>query len=383
MSQTCRPADTKGYYSDGMLGRATLVVALSAVAPTAAAEEESKPIAGYDGGFFVQSPDGNFKAVVGGRVQFRFSFEEPDEGPYESAFSIPRARLQLNGHAFTPDLTYEIQTDFGKGELPTLKDGYADYRFVDGWLQLRAGQFKKPLSRQQLTSSTKFALVDRSPLDDAFRAGRDLGVMLHNGWKGSPPFEYQVGVFNGPGDEPLFDAGDGSFSNVPSRFSPLAVARVAATLGGIDGYDEIDRDGDFGVSLAANAQARFNLPEDDAAFTVFGGDFMVKGAHVALHGEALALYAQQGARYADQALESVGLMVGVSYLIADTLAPGLRLARVVEGSDAHTTELCAGVAVLVFDHNFKVTSDAGPIITHDGGERSVDARWRTQLQLQL
>lgn len=369
-----------------MVVRTTLLASLLLLSVPAFAEEpppEEKPIAGYDGGFFIQSPDGAFKAVLAGRVQFRFTFEEPDDGEYESAFSIPRARLQLKGHAFTPDLTYEIQTDFGKGDVPTLKDGYADYRFVDDWLHLRAGQFKKPFSRHQLSSSTKLAMVDRTALDKEYRAGRDLGIALHNDWKSSPGFEYQLGVFNGPGDKPVFDEDSGSFSNVPDRFSPLVVARVAATLGGIDGYDEVDRKGDFGVSLAANAQARFNLPEDDAAFTAVGGDFMVKGAHVALHGEAIALLTQEGARYVDQELASVGMMLGVSYLIADTLAPAVRFARIVEGTDAHSTELLGGLSVLVFKHNFKVTSDAGPIIEHADGERTIDVRWRTQLQLQL
>ena len=101
-----------------------------------------------------------------------------------------------------------IQVDLGKGAV-NLKDAYAD--LVVGQVVVRLGQFKKPFSRQQLISSSRLALVDRAATDKAFKAGRDLGLMIHNGNKGR--FEYALGAFNGHGDKGVLN-GMRKFSNL-------------------------------------------------------------------------------------------------------------------------------------------------------------------------
>jgi hypothetical protein len=65
--------------------------------------------------------------------------------------------------------------------------------------QLRAGKFKVPFGRQQLTSSFQQQLADRSLVSDEFARGDDDGVMV---W-GTPAggrVEYYLGVFNGEGN---------------------------------------------------------------------------------------------------------------------------------------------------------------------------------------
>ena len=121
----------------------------------------------------MQSQDGLHRLAIQGRVQGRLesSFDVADSGAY---FLVPRARLALKGHSYTPDLGYKFQADFGKGGA-ALKDFYIDYRFASA-LRLRAGQYTRPFSRQQLTSSGKQQFVDRSIVNAPFMANFMLPV---------------------------------------------------------------------------------------------------------------------------------------------------------------------------------------------------------------
>ncbi|HWN72081.1 MAG TPA: porin, partial [Haliangium sp.] len=195
---------------------AASLAALFATVPHATAQEatpaaapESTPLAstGYDKGFFIESADRSFSLKTQARVQFRYTFTsalEADEVTMEesrdndSVFAVQRGRLTLGGHAFTKDLGYKLQADFGRGSV-SLKDFYADYR-IAGDALVRFGQYKRPFSRQQITSSGNLELVDRAITDGYYRAGRDAGVMVHNNYEKSPELEWAVGLFNGTGE---------------------------------------------------------------------------------------------------------------------------------------------------------------------------------------
>ena len=84
-------------------------------------ETAVQPTAGYHKGFFIRGMDGLFELRIQGRVQARYTLEVLEHEDDETAFSIPRARLTLAGHALTKALRYKFQTDFGKGFV-TLKE---------------------------------------------------------------------------------------------------------------------------------------------------------------------------------------------------------------------------------------------------------------------
>src|SRR5262245_8464230 len=67
-----------------------------------AGEEQAKlkPIAGYDNGFFLQSPDGNNKINVGGYVHFDGRYFLQGGDPGTSQFLFRRARIDLKGKIF-------------------------------------------------------------------------------------------------------------------------------------------------------------------------------------------------------------------------------------------------------------------------------------------
>src|SRR5690606_7437382 len=197
---TAPPLSTEPQAEEG----ATEEAAQAAEAPAEVAPD--LPTSGYSKGLFLQSSDGKFKMVFGATLQARFTRTSEDtdmtDAEYGVNFSLPRARLTLKGHAYTPDLTYKFQSDFGKGSV-SLKDLFFDYRLHD-WVHVRVGQDKRPFSRQQVTSSTKQQFVDRAITDKAFGGGRDVGIQVHNEFTDVEGFGYGLGLYNGTGDSGKF-----------------------------------------------------------------------------------------------------------------------------------------------------------------------------------
>ncbi|MBX3356528.1 MAG: hypothetical protein KF724_12600 [Phycisphaeraceae bacterium] len=129
----------------------SIVQDVLADADTRASLQSSGATAGYDNGFFIASPDGNFKLVVNGELQVRWamsrlssrslgqldpgSFQPPETGAQNEfpggfenkgyqgffgqgnsngiqrtarGFSVPRAKLEFSGHVVDPSWQYRI-----------------------------------------------------------------------------------------------------------------------------------------------------------------------------------------------------------------------------------------------------------------------------------
>jgi hypothetical protein len=349
--------------------------------PAAAEEAEAPDIAGYDGGFFLRSPDGSFALMLNGRIKFRFSYLafDADDVEDEFFFSVPRVRIALSGHAFTEDFTYRIQVGWDSGH-PGLKDGYLDYRFVERYLQLRVGQFKKPFSRQRLTSDGALVFVERSITDRAQAAGRDIGVMLHNGQSKAPMVEYSLGLFNGSGDEALLE-GD-IFNNAPDQFDPLLAWRLGVRLGKMDAYDEIDFEGK-GVrfAVALDGQARFNADENGDGFVYPGLDYMFKAHGFTSHGRLFLQWQQAPAgKFADQGYAGLGFHVEANYLVRGRVAPMFRYAQLIPNDAGVTHEILGGLGGYVFEHDLQAQVDGGALLTEADGGTQTDGLFRVQLQ---
>ncbi len=355
---------------------------------TAAAAKEAPPplpLAGYDKGFFIQSPEGDFRLKLAGRVQFRHTYEGYEDETDRTFFSIPRARLKLTGHAFTPELTYNIHTDFGQGGTPTLKDGYADYAILPGRLHLRAGQYKKPFSRQTLSSGAKLNLVERAITEGAFGTGRDLGLMVHDDYSSSPPFEYALGVFNGTGDKAAVDVTTGKRSNVPDRFDPVFVARVGYNHGPIKGYDDADFDGGPPrFSLTGGSQIWFDFAGDQRGAIELNAELLAKAHGVTAQAGVFAAWEQFSPSFSDQEYRRLGLYAEVAHLIGKRVQPSLRWARVMPSGDSNDLiELLGGLSVFAYEHNVKMVMDGGALVHQTTVGTRTDYRVRSQIQLQL
>jgi len=163
-----------------------------------------------------QETDANKKSFIAsasrfiqlsGYTQLRYLAMEDKESI--SGFDIRRARLDIKG-SITPYFAYRMQTDFA-GSKVKLLDAYGEIKLKD-YFSITAGQFKIPFSMENLASSNKLEMIDRSQVVEALVArgkdkignqnGRDIGVQIGGMFlknNGIPLVEYRLGVFNGSG----------------------------------------------------------------------------------------------------------------------------------------------------------------------------------------
>ena len=196
---------------------------------------------------------------VNGRAQVQFNTTsvgeaeagDPDSEIAGSTFETRRVRLAAD-LTIRDWITGRVEADFAGGAA-RLTDGWLNLGFTDA-AQLRIGQFKKPFSLIELTSSTQILPIERGVrirnLTDALLEGaqgdaarlpatfgeevivgeeyemlaalgylgREIGAMLHGG---SDRFTYGVGVFNGSGAGLRDDNDDKSFAG-RATFQPAA-----------------------------------------------------------------------------------------------------------------------------------------------------------------
>lgn len=192
--------------------RAGLLAASLLLAAPAAARAAVPAAPGTGGSAAV--PADTFKLKLTGRLQTLYQLSDPDaetnEKLYGDAFAsrpaeqstsllrIRRGRIGVEGFAYDPRLEYQVQMELA-GSSMSLKRAFFNYRLRGADVQLRAGKFKVPFGRQQLTSSFQQQAIDRSLVSDEFAKGDDDGVMLW-GLPAGGRLEYYLGVFNGEGN---------------------------------------------------------------------------------------------------------------------------------------------------------------------------------------
>jgi len=179
-----------------------------------AAAPSPTPEAPEDGDYGVFAPG----TAGGPRVSGYFVSEydaSQGAGPVRNrnAFSIPAARVQLDGAA-SPVIHYLVEIDLAGALnglnnsqiIPILKDAYVDFEAMPR-VHLRAGQMRKPAGFEAQMHEKDLLAVNRSLLTRVLDPddNRDLGVMVEAQPLESIPVDVAVGVFNGgnasaPGD---------------------------------------------------------------------------------------------------------------------------------------------------------------------------------------
>ncbi len=140
------------------------------------------------------------KLTLSNRVQIRHTQFQPDDNTLQSigSFRIRRFKTAIEGWAYTKDLTFKLQLNWAD-TASTLEDAWINYDvFHNKAFQLKAGQFKSPYGRQELTSSGAQQFVDRSLVNGAFAPAYQIGAAL-SGDFGSGVFTYAVAMQNGNG----------------------------------------------------------------------------------------------------------------------------------------------------------------------------------------
>ena len=143
------------------------------------------------------APDSSMSVRLGTYFQILYQgVNNTSTENWDDRFLIRRARLRLDGFAFSPKLTYKIEIGLSNSDIGSdtpdktnnadniITDAFARWQMTPT-LSLVVGQAKVPGNRERLVSSQKMQFVDRSLLNSQFNLDRDAGLQLHH--------EHQVG----------------------------------------------------------------------------------------------------------------------------------------------------------------------------------------------
>ncbi len=128
------------------------------------------------GGIKIKSADGKSKFQFGGRVMVDAGYSNEDVKALESGTEFRRLRLFAKGQLHK-DWGYKVQLDFSDNKI-AIKDAYLQYKP----LHLTVGNFKQPISLEELTSSKYITFMERS-LPTVFSLSHRMGVGIKRGGK--------------------------------------------------------------------------------------------------------------------------------------------------------------------------------------------------------
>jgi phosphate-selective porin OprO/OprP len=191
-----------------------LAVAFSAVvvlvaAASAAAQGTSRPPGSADvqggpapapaavrfqDGLLVETPDRDYRLLVGLVVQTDGYFSAGDPSPITNTFSIRKMRPTFSGRV-ARYFDFKVMPDFGSGQA-RLMDAYFDVRFSPRF-RIRAGKDKTPVG-YELLQGDAFLLFPERSLATNLVPNRDVGIAAQGDL--GPKFFYAAGVFNGVPD---------------------------------------------------------------------------------------------------------------------------------------------------------------------------------------
>ncbi|HTM04142.1 MAG TPA: porin [Vicinamibacterales bacterium] len=178
-----------------MTFRLFAVFAALAVAAPSLAQTPAQPTAGFDNGFFIQTPDGSTRLEFGftGQADGRFSVDTPL--PITNTFTIRKIRPALSGR-LTKYFEFKVMPDLGSGTT-VLQDAYLDTRFSPRF-RVRVGKDKTPVGYELLVGDPNLWFPERA-LTSSLVPNRDIGVQARGDVAGGR-LTYAAGLFNGVPD---------------------------------------------------------------------------------------------------------------------------------------------------------------------------------------
>ncbi len=207
----------------------------------AADQASPLPLAGYDGGFFVQTPDGTLRFTLEGLLQVRGTFFERGLGGRSSSFDLERMRFEFGG-SFYDSYLFHVEPKFTENEVE-LEEAWIGADLSESGPRLILGRMKEPFSLEEMLPRKHIDFPIFSILNQ-FVPAEDHGATLLGGSLDAP-LEYGLAVYNGTGGEDL-----NSDKDVAARL----VARPWA-----------DRDGATLQRLQFGGAATFGREKEDLA----------------------------------------------------------------------------------------------------------------------
>lgn len=297
-----------------------IVYDVLADADTRASLLQDGTTSGYDGGFFINSPDGKFSLKLGGQLQVRYIYNNRSEGTGsidedEFGFQVRRAKLTGKGHIGDPKIGFGFSLAGDRGEDNAFfEDYYMNYKFDNG-VMIQAGRWKQPYARENLMSSGKQMAVERSLVLETFNVDRSEGVMLSyeaDQWKVAGSFNDGI-----DGDNTDFHADSVDFG-LTGRFDYMA-------MGNWKQMDDFTSWSGEEQALFFGAAVHYQQGESDSAaedmdVLMFTGDVLFENNGLSLFG---AVY-YSGIDTPAIDVDNWGFEAQIAYNIDDTWEPFFR-----------------------------------------------------------
>jgi len=315
----------------------------------------------------------NAQLALSNRLQVCWTETDPEGASSKGSFRIRRFKTKLEGWVYSKNLSYELQVNWPDSQ--PLEDANITYNFTGSkQFTLKAGQFKVPFGRQELTSSGSQQFVDRSIVSTEFAKGRDIGLEL-----GSQLFQgkldLRVGIFNG--------AGRNVTTNDNNKYQ--LDARATWQPWGDVKYVEGDPDGTDHPLLALAAQYEVNdrrgaTAGNDIKRETQGADFVFKYKGLFFFGEYFSAddIPETGRPYTR---EGFNLQAGY-FVIPKTFELALRYAQLDPSDLVHNdTRKEKGLALGYFfnKHTHKLQADLRRLSNRATGRDTDEIRVQYQL----
>jgi hypothetical protein len=172
-------------------------------ADTRTSLQNSGAMAGYNKGFFLASPDGNFKLNVQGFMQVRWTLNTAGDQNTRWGFENADTYLDFSGNVVDPSWKFKVRGNFANDEAGNsgnmgLSFAYIEKDLGDG-LSVRVGQFRAPWLREELVDDPYQLGVDRSLFNASFTQGFSQGIQV-----GYESDAFRVAGYYGDGFGPGF-----------------------------------------------------------------------------------------------------------------------------------------------------------------------------------
>ena len=135
-------------------------------------------------GLSFRTEDKKFDLKVGGRIFTDFMWLQEDSamngrfGEETNTAELRDARIYLAGSIYE-DYIYKFEVDFSGNSSPVIKDMYAGLKKIPYLGTFRAGNYKQPISMEELTSSASLTFMEKA-LPNVFIPAYRLGFQLNN-----------------------------------------------------------------------------------------------------------------------------------------------------------------------------------------------------------
>jgi phosphate-selective porin OprO/OprP len=180
---------------------------------------------GTEGGFAVQSADGDFQLRIGllAHSDGRFAIDDGGGGVV-STFAIRRVRPSLRGRV-ARRFEFYLNPDFAGGTL-VVQDAYVDTVFAPAF-RIRVGKGKTPFGLERLHSASNILFFERA-FPTSLVPNRDVGVQVLGDIAGDT-VSYLAGVMNGVADGGSADLDTTDSKDVSARVVIKPFNRLPAT----------------------------------------------------------------------------------------------------------------------------------------------------------